>query len=46
MNDTKDENGSSRSLTVRQNDFNAGVHILNLLDEKQLASAEVFLKKI
>lgn len=46
MNDTKDENGSSRSLAVRQSDVNAGVHVLNLLDEKQLASAEVFLKKI
>lgn len=46
MNDTKDENGSSRSLAVRQSDVNTGVHVLNLLDEKQLASAEVFLKKI
>lgn len=46
MNDTKDENGSSCSLAVRQSDVNAGVHVLNLLDEKQLASAEVFLKKI
>ena len=46
MNDTKDENGSSRSLTVRQDDVNTGIHVLNLLDEKQLASAEVFLKKI
>ena len=46
MNDTKDENGSSRSLTVRQDDVNTGIHVLNLLDEKQLANAEVFLKKI
>ena len=46
MNDTKDENGSSRSLTVRQDDVNTGIRVLNLLDEKQLANAEVFLKKI
>ena len=46
MNDTKDENGSNRSLTVRQDDVNTGIHVLNLLDEKQLANAEVFLKKI
>lgn len=46
MNDTKDENGNNRSLIVRQDDVNTGIHVLNLLDEKQLASAEVFLKKI
>lgn len=46
MNDTKDENGSNRSLIVRQDDVNTGIHVLNLLDEKQLANAEVFLKKI
>jgi hypothetical protein len=46
MNDTKDENGNNRSLIVRQDDVNTGIHVLNLLDEKQLANAEVFLKKI
>lgn len=46
MNDTKDENSSNRSLIVRQDDVNTGIHVLNLLDEKQLANAEVFLKKI
>jgi hypothetical protein len=46
MNETKGENGSSRSLTVRHDDVNTGLHVMNLLDEKQLANAEIFLKKI
>ena len=28
MNDTKDENGSNRSLIVRQDDVNTGIHVL------------------
>lgn len=40
------KNGSSCSLTVRHDEVNTGLHVFNLLDEKQLASAEVFLKKI
>lgn len=38
--------GNSRALTVRQDDVNTGLRVLNLLDEKQLAQAEVFLKKV
>lgn len=37
--------GSSRTLTTRPNDSSTSLSVLNLLDEKQLASAEVFLKK-
>ena len=37
--------GSNRTLVTRHNDNNTGLSVLNLLDEKQLASAEVFLKK-
>lgn len=37
---------SSRALTTRHKDVNTGLSVFNLLDEKQLASAEVFLKKI
>lgn len=36
---------SSRALTTRHNEQNTGLTVVNLLDEKQLASAEVFLKK-
>jgi len=39
------QNGSSRTLATRHNDVNVGLNVLNLLDEKQLAQAEVFLKK-
>lgn len=38
--------GSSRTLTTRHTEINSGVRVLNLLDEKQLAQAELFLKKI
>lgn len=38
--------GNSRALTTRQDDVNTGLRVLNLLDEKQLAQAEVFLKKV
>lgn len=36
---------SSRALTTRHNEQGTGLAVVNLLDEKQLASAEVFLKK-
>lgn len=39
------QSGSSRTLTTRHNEQNTGLRILNLLDEKQLTQAEVFLKK-
>jgi hypothetical protein len=38
--------GSSRALTTRQDNVNTGLRVFNLLDETQLAMAEVFLKKI
>lgn len=40
---SKDVN--SRTLAKRHEDINAGLRVINLLDEKQLAAAEVFLKK-
>lgn len=39
------QSGSSRTLATRHNEPNTGLRVLNLLDEKQLAQAEVFLKK-
>lgn len=47
MNKQKETNdgSSSRTLTTSHNDSATGLRVLNLLDEKQLASAEVFLKK-
>lgn len=44
QNETNDS-GSSRALTTSHTDSATGLRVLNLLDEKQLASAEVFLKK-
>ena len=38
-------NGSGRALTTRHYEQNVGLAVINLLDEKQLASAEIFLKK-
>ncbi len=39
-------NGASgRALTTRHNEQGTGLTVINLLDEKQLASAELFLKK-
>lgn len=38
--------GSNRTMIVRHDDLSTGLKVLNLLDEKQLASAEVFLKKL
>lgn len=46
MNEVKKENGAASTLAVRHDDVNTGLKVFNLLDEKQLASAEVFLKKI
>lgn len=46
MNNKETSNsGSSRTLAVKHNETNTGLRVLNLLDEKQLASAEIFLKK-
>ena len=39
------DGGSSRALTVRHTEPNTGLAVINLLDEKQLAAAEIFLKK-
>lgn len=36
---------SNRALVTRHDDSSTSLRVLNLLDEKQLASAEVFLKK-
>lgn len=36
----------SRALAIRHNDMSTGLRVLNLLDEKQLAAAEVFLKRL
>ncbi len=36
---------SSRAMTTRHNETNTGLTSINLFDEKQLASAEIFLKK-
>lgn len=38
--------GSSRALATRHTEPNTGLAIVNLLDEKQLAAAEIFLKKL
>lgn len=42
----KQESGNSRTLAIRHDDAATGLRVLNLLDEKQLAQAEVFLKKV
>lgn len=44
-NETK-SGSNSNALTIRHDEAATGLRVLNLLDEKQLASAEVFLKKI
>lgn len=44
---SKDVNkGNGSTLAVTHQDINTGIHVLNLLDEKQEAAAEVFLSKI
>lgn len=40
------EDVNKHQVVVRHEDVNTGLRVLNLLDEKQLAMAEVFLKKI
>ena len=39
------DGGSSRALVARHTEPNTGLAVINLLDEKQLAAAEIFLKK-
>ena len=39
------DGGSSRALTARHTEPNTGLAVINLLDEKQLAAAEIFLKQ-
>lgn len=47
MNKQEETNGSnSHSVVIRHNEDNTGLSSLNLLNEKDLAAAEVFLKKI
>ena len=43
---SNDNANSTRALSTRHNDAATGLKVLNLLNDKQLASAEVFLKKI
>lgn len=40
------DSSSSRALATRHDDASTGLKVLNLLDEKQLASAELFIKKV
>ena len=40
------EDVNKHQVVVRHEEVNSGLRVLNLLDEKQLANAEVFLKKI
>lgn len=42
----KSKTSNDNRIVVKQNDVNAGLKVFNLLDEKQLAQAELFLKKI
>ena len=37
---------NSQALVLKKDDVNTGLRVLNLLDERQLAQAEVFLKKV
>lgn len=47
MNEQKEPNGSSsRALTTGHNELYNGFTAINLFDEKQIAQAEVFLKKV
>ena len=41
----QNNSGGNRALVARHDDSSTSLRVLNLLDEKQLASAEVFLKK-
>jgi len=40
------ESNSNSAVAIRHHDVTTGLKVLNLLDEKQLAAAELFLKKI
>ena len=40
------EDVNKHQVVVRHEEINSGLRVLNLFDEKQLANAEVFLKKI
>lgn len=42
----KSNGGSAGALSIRHDEAATGLKVFNLLDEKQLASAEVFLKKL
>lgn len=48
MNKQEEQKDSNevRQVAVRHEEHNTGLNVLNLLDEKQLANAEIFLKKI
>jgi len=45
-NSEQNPTNGTRALSTRHDDVSIGLRVLNLLDEKQLASAEVFLKKL
>lgn len=40
------EGNSNRAMITKRKDVNTGLDTLNFLDEKELASAEIFLKKL
>lgn len=44
--DKQNAKTSSKAVTIKNDDVSTGLRVLNLLDEKQLAQAEVFLKKV
>ena len=41
-----EQTSDSRAMTIRQDDVSTGLRVLNLLDDKQLAAAESFLKRV
>ena len=46
MNEVETKTEESHGLAVRHEDVNTGIKVFNLLDEKQLANAEVFLRRL
>ena len=46
MNEVETKTEESHGLAVRHEDVNTGIKVFNLLNEKELANAEIFLKKI
>ena len=46
MNEVETKTDENHGLAVRHEDVNTGIKVFNLLNEKELANAEVFLKKI